>query len=228
MYIPRRMHRNRVTRYALTRLVRSQSSDDLVRLGTDYGGWWVPKSSLHPNAVCYSGGVGDDISFDTALIAECGVDVWAFDPTPSVIEWVGKSDDLPDRFHFLPYALWSKDVELRFYAPRNPEHVSFSATNAQHTKRHVSVPARSIASLMAELGHDHIDLLKLDIEGAEGAVVDDLLSSAVRPAVLCIEFDEPEPLWRTIRRVRSIESAGYVVVRVENWNVTFVASNSAG
>lgn len=208
-------------------MIKVQPRADLVRLGTDYGGWWVPESTLRRDAICYSGGVGDDISFDTELIERYGVEVWAFDPTPSVIAWIGAANNLPSGFRFLPYGLWSEDVELRFYAPRNPQHVSFSATNAQHTKRHVLVPGRSVASLMKELGHDYVDLLKLDIEGAEGPVIESLLSAGVRPGVLCVEFDQPEPLWRTVRRVRDIEAAGYSVLRVEDWNVAFAASNGS-
>jgi FkbM family methyltransferase len=221
MHVPRSIYRNRVTRKALSRVIKVQPRADLVRMGTDYGGWWVPESTLRPDAICYSGGVGDDISFDTELIERYSVDVWAFDPTPSVIDWIGTANHLPSGFRFFPYGLWSEDVELRFYAPRNPRHVSFSATNAQHTKRHVLVPGRSVASLMKELGHGHVDVLKLDIEGAEGPVIESLLSAGVRPGVLCVEFDQPEPLWRTVRRIRDIEAAGYSVLWVEDWNVTF-------
>jgi len=38
------------------------------RLGTTYGGWVLPKEVLlNENSIVYSGGVGEDISFDIKL-----------------------------------------------------------------------------------------------------------------------------------------------------------------
>ena len=39
---------------------------------------------------------------------------------------------------------------------------------------------------MRELGHDHIDLLKLDIEGAEFAVLEKMTAESVRPKIICV------------------------------------------
>ena len=37
----------------------------MLRLGTRYGGWIIPKNNtLNENSIVYSGGVGEDISFD--------------------------------------------------------------------------------------------------------------------------------------------------------------------
>jgi hypothetical protein len=47
---------------------RIRSRDDLVRLGSKYGGWIVPATLVRPDSVCYCVGVGEDISFDLALI----------------------------------------------------------------------------------------------------------------------------------------------------------------
>ena len=38
-------------------------------------------------------------------------------------------------------------------------------------------------------GHEKIDLLKLDIEGAEVAVLTQMLDNKIYPKYLCIEFD---------------------------------------
>ena len=75
---------------------------------------------------------------------------------------------------------------------------------------------------MQELGHAGIDLLKLDIEGAEHEVVRSMLEREIRPTVVCIEIDQPvKPVafWRTVRRIRR---AGYALVAVDSWNLTFV------
>src|SRR3546814_18913651 len=58
------------------------------------------------------------------------------------------------KFHFMPVGLWSEDATLRFYAPRDPTHVSHSIVNLQETESYFEARCRRIASLMAELGHD--------------------------------------------------------------------------
>ena len=42
--------------------------------------------------------------------------------------------------------------------------------------------------MMRDLGHDHLDVLKMDIEGAEYAVLDDMLQSDILPDQLLVEF----------------------------------------
>src|SRR3546814_13240808 len=81
----------------------------------------------------------------------------------------------------MPVGLWSEDATLRFYAPRDPTHVSHSIVNLQETESYFEARCRSIASLMAELGHDRLDLLKVDVEGAEHEVIRSMLASGIRP-----------------------------------------------
>jgi hypothetical protein len=122
--------------------------------------------------------------------------------------------------------LWSEEATLRFYAPRDPSHVSHSVVNLQGTDEYFEGLCRSLPSLMTELGHGSIDLLKIDIEGAEHRVIRSMLASGIRPTVLCTEIDRPvTPLrfWTTIRRVLS---AGYTLVAVDGWNFTFVRSDA--
>jgi FkbM family methyltransferase len=54
----------------------------------------------------------------------------------------------------------------------------------------VEVPVRRLATMMQMLGHARIDLLKMDIEGAEYEVIDDLLGSRVAVDQLLIEFHQ--------------------------------------
>ena len=40
----------------------------MIKLGTNYGGWYIPKDiKLDKESIIYSGGVGEDISFDLVL-----------------------------------------------------------------------------------------------------------------------------------------------------------------
>lgn len=209
----------KASRATTATLTRARPRPDMVRLGSGYGGWWVPTGLLGPDSVCYSAGVGEDVTFDLALIKKFGCEVWAFDPTPRSIIYAETVDD--PSFHFVPVGLWSVEADLRFYAPVDPSHVSHSAVNAQHTTDYFVAKCKPIATLMHDIGHDRLDLLKMDIEGAEVPVLDAMLNDGPMPRVLCVEFDAPEAPWTTLRRIRRLCGAGYVPRYVEGRNYTF-------
>lgn len=212
--------RNRAVRQVLHALVRETPRPDLVRLGTEYGGWWVPESLLGPGTVCYCAGVGEDASFDLAL-GQRGCQVLAFDPTPRSVAY---ADSLRSRdgFRFVAVGLAGRDGIARFYEPRNPSHVSHSMTNLRRTSAYFSAPVKTLATLMRDNGHKRLDLLKMDIEGAQHEVLDFMHSREIYPTVLCVEFDQPEPLGRTLGALRRLRRSGYTVAKLEGFNVTLV------
>ncbi len=185
---------------------------ELIRIGTNYGGWTIPKNFLDQDSICYCAGVGEDISFDIGLIQRYNCNVYSFDPTPRAISHIDyvrenissektayinngalsyKLDALKlTRLHFFPVGLWHEDVVMRFYEPKNTNHVSHSILNLQKTENYFEVPCKRLTNLMKELGHDRIDLLKLDIEGAECVVLDSIVSDKLNIRCICIEFDE--------------------------------------
>jgi len=194
----------------------------LEKIGSEYGGWIVPTGRITADWICYCGGVGEDITFDLGIIERFNCTVFAFDPTPRAIAHVAGYAANEPRFNFRPVGLWSADTSLRFFAPRDPAHVSHSAVNLQGTDTWFEAEVRTVPSLMRDLGHDRIDLLKLDIEGAEHTVTRSLLAAGVRPTVFCLEIDQPVRPWTFWRTVRRIRSAGYALVAVDHWNLTFI------
>lgn len=226
-----RIHRDTSRAMGFDALIgqRIQSRHDLVRLGSPYGGWIVPSDAVQAHSVCYCVGVGEDISFDLALMERFGCEVHAFDPTPRAIEFVRRNAADVPRFHFHPVGVWDRDELLRFYAPSNPAHVSHSVMNLQQTDSYFEAPCRSLTSLMKELGHTRIDLLKLDVEGAEHRVIAAMLEHGVTVKVLCVEFDEatmeltPESRQRIVATADALASHGYQLVAQEGRsNYTFM------
>lgn len=167
---------------------RSDTNLESIHLGSDYGGWNIPVGLISSNSVIYSAGIGTDISFDLELISRFDTKIYAFDPTPKSIKWL-EEQNLPDHFHYHPWGLADYDGEAQFHVPKNPGHVSHSMVGSQvTTEETITVQVRRTGSIMAELGHDRMDLLKMDIEGAEYSVLADLLASSLRPTLLLVEF----------------------------------------
>ena len=185
-----------------------------------YGEWTICPELLEQRVVVYSMGIGDNIDFELAVMDEWGAEVHAFDPTPPAA-WV-KNLGLPDRFHFHAWAAAAQDGELMLY-PRIKRDGSTSddmyTLVAGESGRHdgIKVPAKSISSIMATLGHDSVDIIKLDIEGAEYEVLEDLLSEKIRPRHLLVEFHHRFPgigKSMTTDIVRQLQLNGYRILFV--------------
>jgi FkbM family methyltransferase len=217
--------RDRARRELLRQCLQPVPRDDLIRLGSGYGGWWIPSSVLRPGAVAYCAGAGEDITFDLEL-HQRGMNVSTFDPTPRAIAHVAATAPVDSRFRFEPIGWWDSVDELRFYAPRDEAHVSHSAVNLQGTDSFFTAPVASVRNLMDRLGDEHVDLVKMDIEGAEARVINCLVEEGPRPSALCVEFDQPQPARAVLATVRALQGVGYVLNRIENWNYTFTLATA--
>lgn len=239
-----------VAQGSLNRL-RDRASIPHHKIGTGYGGWFVPTGLMSKQSLCYGVGAGEDISFEIELINQYGCEVHCFDPTPraqrhveqlrrntfnrlptSINDSIDSHYDIDlrclTRLHFHAFGLWSQDRSMRFYAPENPAHVSHSIVNLQRTSDYFEADCRTLLTIMQTLGHSDLSLLKLDVEGAEYEILGSVLDSDIRPAVLCVEFDEgyhpldDEYLSRIENMVNRVKAQGYQLTHIDGWNTTFV------
>ncbi|ADE35622.1 FkbM family methyltransferase [Methanohalophilus mahii] len=142
--------------------------------------------NIDSQSVIYSMGIGEDVSWDEALIARKNVTIHGFDPTPRAIEYA-KNRKL-ENFIVHPIGVSSKNGYMDFFTPINPSHVSHSLIKKNNTKYSIKVKIKSIDSIMDELNHKKIDILKMDIEGSEYEVIPDMLEKKIFPHQLLIEF----------------------------------------
>ena len=193
-----------------------QILSEKISLGNDGANWCVCPNGLSASSIVYSFGVGEDISFDLELIRRFGACVHAFDPTPRSIEWVAKKL-LSEKFVFHAYGVSDFDGAAKFLPPVNPAHVSHTLLARETPWPGIEVPVHRLMTIMKQLGHACIDLLKMDIEGAEYAVLHDLLASGISVNQLLVDFHHRWPELgpqKTKQAVRDLNSAGYRIFDV--------------
>jgi FkbM family methyltransferase len=157
-------------------------------IGTSYGSHTILRGSLSARSIVYSFGIGEDASFDLGVIERYGCRVRAFDPTERSIAWARAHVD--HRLWTLhPIGLAASDGEAAFTPPANRSNVSyFRPAGRRDDQDRVQLTVRSLPSIMRELSHDRVDLLKMDIEGFEYEVIESMLDTAVRPVQIAVEF----------------------------------------
>lgn len=240
---------NRVMRRILfSPRVKTLHDPRLMRLGSSYGGWsFLDDPGLH-GSVMISGGLGEDASFDVEFAARYEARICIVDPTPraishfeAIMERIGSpatvgykptgsqppeayelTQTCSTQFQLVTAALADRAGSIRFYAPPNPQHVSYSILNFQNSyseeSEWIEVPCIDIVSLIQSMTPPGIALLKLDIEGAETLAIPRLLASGCDlPNQVLVEFDELNvPSRRSKRSFHRIHalmlSAGYVPV----------------
>lgn len=189
---------------------------------TQLSHWIFPTSESLHLSTCYCAGVGEDIEFELDLIKHFKAKVFAFDPTPRAIGFVqGISPDLP-ALHFLPVGLWSSNTVLRFFPPEHPQHVSHSVFKEGMREAFFEAPCKTLSSLMHELGHTHIDVLKMNIEGAEYEVLKSMMADEIHPTVIALTFEGNSAFIDAIRWTRKLRRYGYQFLGLNQWAATFV------
>jgi len=182
----------------------------------EYGGWTIIPDLLSRESVVYSVGVGNDISFDLELIEQFGCEVNAFDPTPISLDWLN-DQNVPAQFVLHPIGLGGLDESVPMGPPPAGGNCFWLPPEGAENVTYCAV--RRLQTIMADLGHDRIDLLKMDIEGFEYPVIDDVLDGPIRPTQWLIEFHHlmrhfhPD---QTNAAVARLEAAGYRLFSVSN------------
>ena len=190
--------------------------------GNKYGGFYILPGLLDKDSIVYSFGIGEDISFDLDVINNHGCRIFAYDPTPRSIDWIS-NQDLPVNFQFQPYGLDGNDKESVFYLPKNKSFVSgsLSLTEFIEEKEKIIVQVFRLKTLMEKNGHDHINVLKMDIEGAEYDVLEDIISSGIRVQQILVEFHHRfmnNGVQKTRNALKLLSENGFKVFGVSDLN----------
>lgn len=158
-----------------------------------------------------------DLPFEPAVILDCGANVgfaslyfasrypsariYALEPDPGTFRRLEANTLDADNVVAIARALAAQDGAIPFFS--SPASVSSSLTRRSSDQREISVDAVSLGSLMGSLGLTAVDVLKLDIEGAEFSVLENAGEAlrAVGAVVAEIHYDLGERDERWLRNL---------------------------
>ena len=225
--------------------------------GSEYGNWKFIHTNTLYNSIIISAGVGEDISFDVEYINFYNSTVIFVDPTPRALEYLKtvkeclgmpKSQEYKkggfqntssynltnikdNNFIIYKKALWSEsDKELNFYFPENERNVSSTLINSNFEKKrkYIKVETISLEQILKENLINKLELIKVDIEGAEIEVITSMINKKIFPNQLLLEIDylrrnTISSIFKSIIFVKKILNSGYKLIKINNYeNYLFV------
>ncbi|MBU0766294.1 FkbM family methyltransferase [Patescibacteria group bacterium] len=209
--VPIRKWRQRRERDALRRAGKELNINPTIRVkktcyGAGDGEWTI--ANCNPKVV-YSFGVGKDIRFEVDLLKHFDTEVHSFDPTPRAIQWITQQK-LPSGLTFHPWGIANYDGMADFSLPEGHA-VSYVMGETMDKNKHGGI-VKKLSTIMSELGHSQIDILKMDIEGAEYDVIKDIAKSNLHINQILVEFHHRFlyiNLEQTENAIRLLQSIGY-------------------
>ena len=110
--------------------------------------------------------------------------IYAFEPAPDNFAVLAKNVANCNRIRAFNFALGAADATLELYASDNP--VNFGGYSlhpaGSDTSRKVSIPVKSVASVLKDLSLEKIDVVKIDTEGAEWEILTAFPESVLKSA----------------------------------------------
>ena len=193
---------------------------------TRFGNYRLLKTTAKGEPLVYSAGVGGNITFDKAVADKLSAQVHLFDPTPRSIAFMD-AQPKNERLHFHPWAVFTEDGPLDMYfdhATALSEVSNASALNLVGTSRKFRSQAFRVQTIMKKLGHERLDILKLDIEGAAPSVLVQTLSDGILPQQVLCEFERPvgfhrvriqtEYLKQVRRALQTLHDTSYEIYKI--------------
>ncbi|MGE5838250.1 MAG: FkbM family methyltransferase [Acidobacteriota bacterium] len=173
----RRMGRE-LTKYSRLRKARREG---LVYVSPNF----LYRPNLSRDSVVIDGGCSYEADFSLCLVQRHGVRAFGVDPTRKHREALRTLEvRYPGRFVHVPCAIAAADGLLTFHESRVNESGSLFTDHVnviQDETTSYDVEAVTLGSLLKRLGVKSVDILKLDLEGAEYELLAGLTSAQLQP-----------------------------------------------
>lgn len=159
--------------------------------GSSYGGFYINPDFLNEHSIIYSFGIGKDVTFDVTCIRNHRCSVFGFDPTPKSINYIN-SHKINPLFRFHNYGIATKTGNQEFFLPANERAISGSLVPSEvvDASKMIHVQMKSFDDVTQQFGHKKVDVLKMDIEGAEYEVLEAIVNSNIQIDQILVEFHD--------------------------------------
>jgi FkbM family methyltransferase len=181
----------------------------LLSLGSSYGGWLLPDGLIKPGWVCYCIGAGGDVSFDIELLRRYDAIVRSIDPVEEYVARAIEDAGSYPRFSAYRAAIATVDGPIRMQVTHDCASHSVSPAGLYESKNFIELPGRTLRSLMAELGDQSIDLLKIDIEGGEYELLPTLDLNALGVKLFAVQLHHTGTVHEARSLIAALGQAGY-------------------
>jgi FkbM family methyltransferase len=215
---------------------------ELVRIGSNYGGYWIPKIFLESSnsKSALSLGLGFDVSLDIKLL-ESGFIVLGVEPTKKSNEFVAdflKAHIETGRFCLVKSAVGGESGQVFYTKPNLKDNYQWWAEeDADQESEGVCIATVTVGDLeilYPRFFEQELVILKMDIEGAEIGVLRNLINRDHRLDYLAVELDyislvPVKSLLTRIKRVIEVrrilillERRGYTLLKREEFNFFWI------
>ena len=147
---------------------------------------------------------------------------------PNYWKFIANSMCTSENLVMLPYALGTKNSIQEFYTPTNKEYVSHSLVAGMKSDKFIYVNVKTLLTIMEELDHKSIDLLKIDVEGIECDIIEDMVENNIFPTYISVDFDlgwtgeKLRDRERCFKIIALLEKCGYTILHEHNADYTFM------
>jgi len=184
----------------------------IVSLGSEYGGWAIPEGVVSRGWLCYSVGMGADVTFDLELIRRYGARVRGFDAVAGYVDLARERLCGVEGFSAHQAALAVANGPLRMGVTHDPQSGSVSSAGLYDAREYVELPGRTLGSLMRELGDERVDLLKIDVEGAEYGLLPTLDLRRAGVKLFAVQLHHTATVREAKRLLADLSDQGYELV----------------
>jgi FkbM family methyltransferase len=207
------------------------SSKYIVEMGSSYGAWAVDSRLTHSDSKVFCFGLGEDVTFELALMKRFDCGVFGFDPTPRSVKYLA-NEVHDERLKTFALAISDYDGTVKFNLPPETmaDQVSASGvanyqneTRADASAQTFEAPCVTLRSAMQLCQQTKVDILKMDIEGSEYAVLEQAIKEGWLQSIqqILVEFHHFLPgleAGQTKKIVASLKQNGYRIAWIGRTN----------
>lgn len=190
---------------------------------------YIYRDSFSDNSVVVDVGCADDPDFSIHMIGKYGLKAYGVDPTKKHEPALNRLEErFQGKFKHVPLAVSATNGSITFHESIDNTSGSILAEHTNIKRDSVNsydVESVTLTSLIDRIEKTDVDLLKLDLEGAEYDLLSSVQQEDLEPyRQIYIEFHHHctnHTIEETEKLVRTIENFGYTAFSLDDHNYLF-------